>query len=167
MSTVESALPAVSGAHTVFLVTNFWESMRKDVEVSQGKAVTDACKQAGVKHLIYSSLLNITDLTRGRLSHMSHFDGKAEVEAYIRASGIPCTFVLAGFFMSNFFQFMRKKSEGEGYVFGLPIDMEKARFPLFDAAGDTGTSIRKVIETTSSRLLTSSLPLQANSSKLP
>ena len=138
MSSVSSALPAVSGSNTVFLVTNFWESMSRDVEVSQGKAVTDACKQAGVKHLIYSSLLNIKELTHGRLSHMSHFDGKADIEAYIRASGIPCTFVLAGFFMSNYFQFLQK--QGDKYVFGLPIDMQKARFPLFDAAGDTGWS---------------------------
>ena len=136
MSSVESALPAVTGAHTVFLVTNFWESISRDVEVGQGKAVTDACKQAGVKHLIYSSVLNITELSKGRLTGLSHFDGKADIEAYVRASGLSCTFVLAGFYMSNFFQFLNK--QGDTYVFAVPTDPEKAQYPLIDTDGDMG-----------------------------
>lgn len=136
MSSVEAALPAVSGAHTVFLVTNFWETMSKDTEVAQGKAVTDACKQAGVKHLIFSSLRNVTEITNGRLPNVSHFDGKAEIEAYIRASGISSTFVLAGLFMSNFFQFFNKQDDT--YMLTWPVNPEKARVPLFDAAEDTG-----------------------------
>lgn len=136
MSSVEGALPAVSGAHTVFLVTNFWEAMSKDTEVAQGKAVTDACKQAGVQHLIFSSLRNVTEITNGRLPNVSHFDGKAEIEAYIRASGVSSTFVLAGLFMSNFFQFFNKQDDT--YMLAWPVHPEKARVPLFDAAEDTG-----------------------------
>lgn len=137
MSSVESALPAVSGAHTVFLVTNFWESMSKDIEVAQGKAVTDACKKAGVKHLVYSSLLNISEISQGRLMGMTHFDGKADIEAYVRASGLGCTFVLAGFYMSNFFQFFNK--QGDKYVLAVPMDPVKAQYPLLDTAEDMGS----------------------------
>lgn len=137
MSSVEAALPAVTGAHTVFLVTNFWESMNKDTEVNQGKAVTDACKQAGVKHLIFSSLRNVTEISNGRLPNVTHFDGKAEVESYIRASGVPATFVLPGLFMSNFFQFFNKQDDT--YTLAWPVNLDKAQVPLFDAASDTGT----------------------------
>lgn len=138
MSSVESALPAVQGADTVFFVTNFWETMSRDTEVAQGKAVTDASKKAGVKHLIFSSLRNVTEISNGRLPNVSHFDGKAEIEQYIRASGVPATFVLAGLFMSNFFQMLNK--QGDTYTLAWPVDVDKAQVPLFDVAGDTGRS---------------------------
>jgi uncharacterized protein YbjT (DUF2867 family) len=101
MSSAEAARPAVTGAHTVFLVTNFWESMSRETEVAQGKAVTDACKEAGVKHIVFSSLRNVTEITNGRLPNVSHFDGKAEIEEYIRASGVPASFV-AGLLYEQF-----------------------------------------------------------------
>ncbi|CRG90536.1 NmrA-like family domain-containing protein 1 [Talaromyces islandicus] len=143
MSSVEAALPAVVGAHTVFLVTNFWESVNKDTEVNQGKAVTDACKQAGVKHLIFSSLRNVTEISGGRLPNVTHFDGKAEIESYIRASEVPATFVLAGLFMSNFFQFLNKQDDT--YTLAWPVNLEKTQVPLFDAANDTGKFVKAAI----------------------
>lgn len=137
MSSKEAAAPAVQGAHTVFLVTNFWESASADTEISQGKAVTDASKEAGVKHIIFSSLIHVTEATNGKLTHVSHFDSKADIEKYIRASDIPATFVLPGFFMSNFFDFMKKNEDGS-FTFALPVSGDKAQVPMFDAAGDTG-----------------------------
>lgn len=136
MSSAEAARPAVTGAHTVFLVTNFWESMSRETEVAQGKAVTDACKEAGVKHIVFSSLRNVTEITNGRLPNVSHFDGKAEIEEYIRASGVPASFVLPGFYMSNFFQ-MLSKQDGV-YTLAWPVDLDKAQAPLYDVAEDTG-----------------------------
>lgn len=35
------------------------------------------------------------------MSNVPHFDGKAEVEEYINALGVPATFFLAGFYMQN------------------------------------------------------------------
>lgn len=49
----------MSGAEAVFAVTNYWESMNADLEVSQGKAVVDAAKAAGTKHFIWSSLYDV------------------------------------------------------------------------------------------------------------
>ncbi|OOF97626.1 hypothetical protein ASPCADRAFT_206405 [Aspergillus carbonarius ITEM 5010] len=144
MSSVESALPAVQGADTVFFVTNFWETMSRDTEVAQGKAVTDASKKAGVKHLIFSSLRNVTEISNGRLPNVSHFDGKAEIEQYIRASGVPATFVLAGLFMSNFFQMLNK--QGDTYTLAWPVDVDKAQVPLFDVAGDTGKFVKAALK---------------------
>lgn len=51
---------ALQGAHTVFAVTNFWEKGSAEVEVAQGKNVADAAKAAGVKFLVWSSLLDVT-----------------------------------------------------------------------------------------------------------
>jgi uncharacterized protein YbjT (DUF2867 family) len=137
MSSPESTAAAVHGAHTVFLMTNFWASMSADTEVSQGKTVADACKAANVQHVIFSSLINTKEASKGRLPNISHFDGKAEIEEYIRQSGIPATFVLPGYYMNNFFDSIRKNEDGS-YMLALPVDGEKAQFPLVDAAGDTG-----------------------------
>lgn len=37
-----------------------WELVSKDAEMKQGKNIADACKDTGVKHLIWSSLPNAT-----------------------------------------------------------------------------------------------------------
>jgi NmrA-like family len=82
-ATLQKALDSV---HSVFAVTNCkagpscpglrletwftniwldglkdWESVDKAVEVRQGKNVADMSKEAGVQHLIWSSLPNITE----------------------------------------------------------------------------------------------------------
>lgn len=128
---------AVAGAHTVFLVTNFWETMSKETEIAQGKAVADASKAAGVKHLIFSSLINVTEATQGRLVHVKHFDSKAEIEGYIRKIGVPATFVQAGMFMSNWFGMIRKQEDGS-YRWAHPTAPDVSKFPAFDVVADTG-----------------------------
>ncbi|KAG6009197.1 hypothetical protein E4U21_003050 [Claviceps maximensis] len=150
MSSPREAHPAVQNAHTVFLITNFWETMSAAAEVAQGKAVTDAAKAAGVKHIIFSSLINVTEASGGRLSHVTHFDGKAEIEQYIRASGVPCTFVQPGVFMSGMFGFIRKNPDGEekGLVWAMPegIKPHEAQLPLLDAARDTGLFVKAAMK---------------------
>lgn len=136
MSSLSSLAPALADAHTVFLVTNFWESAKPEVEYSQGKNVADAAKSAGVSHFIFSSLVNVTDVTQGRLPNLGHFDSKANVEKYVRSIGLPATFVLPGYFMSNFEKMLQKGEDGV-FTLSLPVS-ENAQFPLFDAAGDTG-----------------------------
>lgn len=118
-------------------MTNFWESKSADVEIAQGKAVADACKSAGVQHLIFSSLLNTAEASKGRLLHITHFDGKAQIEEYIRSIDVPATFVLPGMFMAGYFDLIRKNEDGS-FALALPISEDKPRIPLFDAASDTG-----------------------------
>ncbi|KAK9482199.1 hypothetical protein V1527DRAFT_477178 [Lipomyces starkeyi] len=144
MSSTESVAPALKDAHTVFLVTNYWETMSRDIEYKQGKNVADAAKAAGVSHMIFSSLINVTEATNGALPNVPHFDGKAEIEKYIRASGIPATFVLPGYFMSNLISSLKKKEDGS-YQMVLPIS-DAARFPLFDVVNDTGKFVAAVIK---------------------
>lgn len=136
MSSKSSVVEAIKGSHTVFLVTNYWESKDPEVELAQGKNVADAAKECGVSHLIFSSLLNVTETSGGRLTHVPHFDAKAKIEQYIVSTGIPCTFVLPGYFMSNYPQMLRKGEDGS-YTLAYPVSPQ-AKFPLLDAANDTG-----------------------------
>ena len=92
-----------------------------------------------MSHLIFSSLLNVTEVTGGRLSHVPHFDGKADVEKYIRGLGLPfTTFVLPGYFMDNYKMMLQKQEDGN-YGLALPVGKD-SKFPLFDAEEDTGMS---------------------------
>jgi len=137
LNSPESLAPALEGAHACFLVTNFWEIFSAEKEIQQGKNVADAAKKAGVKHLIASTLLNVTEASKGRLPNISHFDGKAKIEEYIRESGVPATFIWPGMFMTAYYDSLRKNQDGV-YQLALPVSDEKARLPLFDPAGDTG-----------------------------
>ncbi|CAG9947658.1 unnamed protein product [Clonostachys rosea f. rosea IK726] len=145
LSSPETIRGAVEGAHSVFIVTNYWESGSAEVELAQGKAVADASKAAGVKHLIFSSLINVTEASNGALTHVKHFDAKATVEKYIREIGVPATFVMPGFYMSNLFDMIRKNEDGT-FTWALPVDGDKAQVPVFDASGDTGLFVKAALK---------------------
>ncbi|EON69386.1 hypothetical protein W97_08646 [Coniosporium apollinis CBS 100218] len=144
LNSKESVSAALKGSHTVYLVTNFWETANPADEIRQGKNVADAAKEAGVQHLIFSSLLNVTKTTNGRLTHVSHFDGKAEIEDYIKQSGVPCTFVLAGYYMSNCLGVLSEDDDGV-YTLTYPVSAY-AKFPLFDAGEDMGKFVAAAIK---------------------
>ncbi|EQL03192.1 NAD(P)-binding domain protein [Ophiocordyceps sinensis CO18] len=131
-----SLVQALAGSHTVFLVTTPDFASGQNHELAHGRAVADAGVAAGVAHLVYSSLLHVSDTTGGRLRHVPHFDNKAEVERYVRSRDLPCTFMLPGYFMSNFvaLQMLRRGDDGV-YSLAYPV-AETARFPLFDAEAD-------------------------------
>ncbi|KAI5919192.1 hypothetical protein F4810DRAFT_688749 [Camillea tinctor] len=139
MNSKPSLSDAIKGSHTVFLVTTpDFMSGGPSKELEHGKNVADVAKEAGVQHLIFSSLLHVTKETNGRLKHVEHFDMKADVESYIRSKDIPSTFVLPGYFMTNFtaLQMMRKGEDGV-YSLAYPVG-EKAKFPLIDIESDIG-----------------------------
>ncbi|KAF1998824.1 NmrA-like family domain-containing protein [Amniculicola lignicola CBS 123094] len=144
MNSKESIIKAIKGSDAVFLVTNYWETADPKVELAQGKAVADAAKEVGVSQLIFSSLLNVTKISNGKLPHVLHFDGKAEIEEYIRKTGITCTFVLPGYYMSNY-KTMLQKGEDGNYSLAYPVS-EKAEFPLFDTAEDMGKFVKPALK---------------------
>lgn len=141
MDSPASVGEALAGAHTVFLVTNYWEHLDPEREYQEGQNVADAAKEANVSHLIFSSLYHIMDASAGSLLNVPHFDTKANIETYIREKGIPATFVLPGYFMSNLLKELQMDEDGT-YHLRLPIT-EKAAFPLFDVA-DTGKVLHKI-----------------------
>lgn len=141
MNSKPSLTEAISGSHSVFLVTTpGWAigGQQSDAELIRGKNVADAAKEAGVQHLIFSSLLDVTEASGGRLRHVPHFDLKAQVERYIRSTGVPCTFVLPGYFMTNYTSFgMLRRGDDGVYTLVYPVDKE-AKFPLIDIVEDMG-----------------------------
>ena len=144
MNDKASVARAIKGSHTVFLVTNYWESANPDIERSQGINVADAAKEEGIQHIVFSSLINVTEATGGKLTHVPHFDSKNDIENYIRSTGVPSTFMLPGYFMSNFASMFNKGEDGV-YNFAMPIS-DNAQFPLFDVAQDTGNFVKSILK---------------------
>ncbi len=86
---------ATAGADAFFLMATPYGA-GVDAEVRQARAAAKAAKEAGVKHLVYSSVASADQGTG-----IPHFDSKYEVEVYIRKLGIPWTIVGPVFFMEN------------------------------------------------------------------
>jgi uncharacterized protein YbjT (DUF2867 family) len=113
-SSVEGAL---EGVHGVFSVQNFWET-GYEREIEQGKRLVDAAKDAGVEHFVYSSVGSAH-----RETGITHFDSKAEVEDYLRRSGMPYTILRPVFFMQNWEMFGRDQILGG--TFAQPLDPDR------------------------------------------
>lgn len=92
-ASLEAALEPVDA---VFAVTNFWEHGYED-EIEQGTNLVEAAADAGIEHLVFSSVGGAE-----RDTGIPHFDSKFEIEQRIEDRGIPATVVRPVFFMQNF-----------------------------------------------------------------
>jgi uncharacterized protein YbjT (DUF2867 family) len=148
MSDPASIAKAIQGASAVYSVTDFWSHRSKEIEVKQGKAVADASKAAGVKHLVWSGLPHVTKLTNGQLKRVSHFDGKAEVSEYIesiKGSDMVATYFMPAYYMSNLLGIIKPAGEG-AYKVTLPFgNGNKTQVPLIDTSNDTGTYVAAIL----------------------
>ncbi len=91
----DSLVCAATGVDTIFTMTTPFEQ-GVEVETAQGIAITNAARQVGVGHLIYSSVANADKATG-----VPHFDSKYEVEKHIASSGVPYTIIAPVYFMEN------------------------------------------------------------------
>jgi uncharacterized protein YbjT (DUF2867 family) len=89
----ETLKAAFEGAHGAFLVTNFWE--KGTDELKQATAAIRAAKDAGVKHVTWSTLPNVEAISGGKF-HVPHFTGKAMIDRIVKEAGFELhTFVIA------------------------------------------------------------------------
>ncbi|OAL36376.1 hypothetical protein AYO20_04272 [Fonsecaea nubica] len=137
---VESVKAAVTGSYGVFAVTNYWETQSKEAEIKQGKNVVDACKAAGVKHLVWSTLPHVTKLTQGELTKVEHFESKAEVAEYAEQvkGDMIVSYYMPGYFMSNFKTQFKPDEETGALTLTLPWNPQSTWVPLIDIQNDTG-----------------------------
>ena len=102
-------------------------------------------QEAGVQHLIFSTLFNVKELSGGKFPNVYHFDSKATIEQYIRSLGIPASFFMPGFYMSNLDNTFRPSPQ-EPHVYTLALPMPPTTpIPYFDAADDTGKFVKAMI----------------------
>ncbi|MBC3984792.1 NmrA/HSCARG family protein [Streptomyces sp. AC536] len=109
---------AMAGVDGVFSVQPLaYEPETLATEVRQGKAVADAALDAGVAHLVYSSVGGAE-----RHTGIGHFETKAEIERHILALGLPATILRPVFFMDNLLHYADARGER---VLELPVRPER------------------------------------------
>jgi uncharacterized protein YbjT (DUF2867 family) len=120
----ETLRAAFAGAHGVFVVTNAWEAGGD--ESKQALAAVNAAKDAGVRHLIWSTLPNVETISGGTID-VPHFTDKAKVERIVREAGFAYhTFVIAPFYYQNLVGAMAAQKQADGTAgWALPLDPER------------------------------------------
>lgn len=133
---------AFHGAEAVFLLTPP-VTPPETYEFELGKQQADAALEAGVKHVVFSSLENVDSIT-GSNKFAPHFTDKARVEEYIRGLPILSTFVQLAFFYSNLLELYPPHTEGDTLVFPiyLPGDF---RAPFVDPLTATGPAVLEIL----------------------
>jgi uncharacterized protein YbjT (DUF2867 family) len=122
---------AFAGAYGAYCVTNFWEHLSVEREIAQATTLARACKKAGVRHVVWSTLEDTrkrVPLGDARLPTLQgkykvpHFDGKGASDQ-VFAEAAPTTYLLAAFYWENFLYFgmgPRKGPDGN-LVLALPL----------------------------------------------
>jgi hypothetical protein len=149
MSDAASVKKAIQGSTAVFAVTDFWSHLSKDTEVTQGKTIADASEEAGVEHLVWSGLPHVTTLTQGKLKHVEHFDGKAEVSQYIesiKGKDMLATYFMPAFYMQNFLTMAKGDEKTGEFNVALPFgDGDSTQVPIIDIENDTGNYVVAIL----------------------
>ncbi|KAJ7081014.1 NAD(P)-binding protein [Mycena epipterygia] len=141
-------MEAFAGADVAFLVTDFWEHLNADREAAEGKLLIDAAKAGGVSRIVWSGIQSVTETSGGKYSRVYHWDSKAAVSAYGRASGVPFVDVQCGFYGSNFLgmnDIMVSKLEDGTFAIRWPTRPSTV-LPFIDTAHDYGLWVREVLE---------------------
>jgi uncharacterized protein YbjT (DUF2867 family) len=117
----ETLGPAFAGADGVFLVTNFWEEGTD--ELQQASAAVRAAKDAGVTHVIWSTLPDVEAISGGKFN-VPHFTGKAKIDRIVREAGFANhTFVIAPFYYQGLLGALAPQKQTDGSVgWALPLD---------------------------------------------
>jgi uncharacterized protein YbjT (DUF2867 family) len=117
----ETLKAAFEGAHGVFLVTNFQEA--GTAELKQATAAIRAAKDAGVKHLIWSTLPDVEAISGGKFK-VPHFTGKAKIDTVVKDGGFEnYTFVIAPFYYQNLAGVLAPQKQANGSMgWALPLD---------------------------------------------
>ncbi|KAJ6511251.1 hypothetical protein DFH09DRAFT_270595 [Mycena vulgaris] len=139
---LESVKAAVRGSEAVFGNTNFWDpevfpaDPKGKGEITQGKNLVDAAKDAGVKFFIWSSLPNTTKISNGLYKHVYHTDNKGVIEDYLKASGVPYAVLLTAWFAENLWKIGSLQKTDTGYTIPIPKygpeDMQEATWVAHD-----------------------------------
>jgi hypothetical protein len=135
------------GCTGVFGVTDFWEAFLR--EYDQGVNLIDAASEAGVGHLVLSTLPSAAKVSNGAIA-VPHFETKARMEEHVRLRGVPFTFVHVAFYFENFINYFPPQRQADGnYGFGFPlaraaapITARRAFCSANSACGDLGQERR-------------------------
>lgn len=143
---------ALDGAYGAYFVTAFWEYNDVAREQRQARAMANASKAAGLKHVIWSTLPD----TRAHISmdddrvptlhgeyKVPHFDSKAESDQFFRDADVPTTFLSTTFYFDGFIDFFRPARGADGKL-AIYLPMGDSRLPGI-AVEDIGRTAYEIL----------------------
>lgn len=142
----ESVRKAFEGAYGAYCVTFFWGHFSPEKEIEEARIMAKAAKDAGVQHVIWSTLedtRNLVPLSDDRMPTLQgkykvpHFDAKGEADAIFTEVGVPVTFLLTSFYWDNFIYFGMGPARGADGKLSITLPMGEAKLPGI-AAEDIG-----------------------------
>jgi uncharacterized protein YbjT (DUF2867 family) len=143
---VESLKKAFAGAHGAYCVTFFWEHFSPEKETAHIRAMATAAKEAGLEHVVWSTLEDTrkwVPLSDDRMPTLMdkykvpHFDAKGEGDAIFTELGVPTTFLLTSFYWDNLIHFGMGPKKGPDGVLAITLPMGDGKLPGI-AAADIG-----------------------------
>jgi uncharacterized protein YbjT (DUF2867 family) len=142
----ESVKRAFAGAHGAYCVTFFWDHFSPERELAQAAAMAQAARQAGLEHVIWSTLEDTrkwVPLSDNRMPTLMgkykvpHFDSKGEADGIFTGLGLPTTLLLTSFYWDNFIHFGMGPRKGPDGVLAITLPMGDRKLPSI-AAEDIG-----------------------------
>jgi uncharacterized protein YbjT (DUF2867 family) len=142
----ESLKRAFAGAYGAYCVTFYWDHFSPEKELAHAAAMAAAAKQAGLKHVIWSTLEDTrksVPLSDNRMPTLMdkykvpHFDAKGEANHFFTDAGLPVTLLLTSFYWDNFIYFGMGPKKGADGKLVLTLPMGDKKLPGI-AAEDIG-----------------------------
>jgi len=133
-----SLVNAFKGAYGAYCVTFFWEHFSPEKENLHAKNMAEAASEAGVKHVIWSTLEDtrkFIPLSDDRMPTLMgkykvpHFDAKGESNKYFENSGVPYTLLNTSFYWENFIYFGLGPQKGPDGKFAITFPMRDKKLP--------------------------------------
>jgi uncharacterized protein YbjT (DUF2867 family) len=143
---LESLKRAFEGAYGAYCVTNFWEHLSPEKELAQATNMARAAKEAGLEHVIWSTLEDTrrwVPLGDNRMPTLigqykvPHFDAKGEANHVFTDLGVPTTFLLTSFYWEDFIYFGMGPKRGPDGTLAITMPMGDKKLPGI-AAEDIG-----------------------------
>lgn len=128
---------AFSGAGGAFCVTNFWEHFSPEKELAQAANMARAAKDAGVQHVIWSTLEDTrrwVPLDDDRMPTLMgkykvpHLDAKGEADQLFKDL-VPATCLLTSFYWENFIFFGAGPKPGPDGTLALTFPLGDQKLP--------------------------------------
>lgn len=130
----QSMKHALEGAYGAFFVTFYWAHFSPEKEYEEARSMAEAAKEAGLQHVIKSTLEDTrkwVPLDDNRMPTLQgkykvpHFDAKGAADHFFTDLEVPVTFLLASFYWDNLLSSGPAKGPDGKLYLTFPLDDKK------------------------------------------